>query len=162
MRRRFLLAGVAVTVTFLSGLLALAAAPTGSPTLGGVVDGRIAARGEVGDAPVLLVADGNERSLVVAYRTGKGWFGIDVDPPPEGARTAWTATRGRGRVPAMSATYGTSEGERVRVTWADGRTSHTSVALDGSWLVVRSGVVRAEAIVAVAADGTVLSQERGP
>lgn len=164
MRRRFLLLGVAVTTVLVAGLVALAAAPTGSPTLRGVLDGhgRIAARGDVGASPVLLVADGSKRSLLVAYRTGKGWFGVDVDPPPDDARTAWTATRGAGRIPPMSAVYGTSEGALVRVTWADGRTSDAEVALDGSWLVARRGVVRATRIVALAADGTMVSEEAGP
>lgn len=163
MRARLAVA-VSAAVVLVAGLVALAAVPTGAATVDGVLDrgDRVAARAEVDDAVVLLVASGSERSLLVAYSTGKGWFGVDVDPPPDGARTVWTATQGGGQVPALSAAYGTSDGARVRVEWADGRTTESTVARDGSWLAARPGTVRAKAVVALAEDGSVLLEEAGP
>ena len=157
-------AAALVGIVLVAGLLGAAAQPTGRATAEGVVGraARVASRTDVADVAVLLTVERGDLALVVAYHRDKGWFGVPVDAVPAGAATAWTATRGGGPVPPLSAAYGRTEpNERVRVIWSDHRTATVAAARDGLWVVARGGRVELERVDHLAADGTVARTEAG-
>jgi hypothetical protein len=158
--------GLAVWIGTLvvAGLVAVGAEPSGAASPEAAVTGgdRVAARVDVGKAVVSLVSDAGDLRLAVAYRAAKGWFTADVEPLPDGATAAWTATDGRDAVPALSAAYGRATGSSVAVEWADGQRSETRTASDGVWLVARAGRVEARSVETHDENGRVVREDRFP
>ncbi len=154
------LVGGACAVLVLAALLALASRPTGaaSPEAAVGSDARVSVRRDVGAVAVLLTVRHGDLALVVAYHESKGWFSAPVDPVPRAAQTSWTATRGGGSVPALSAAYGRAAGGTVRVTWDDKRIDTVSVGSDGLWLAARDGRAHISQVDRVGADGSVTSE----
>jgi hypothetical protein len=165
-RRRLtaLVAAVALGLA-LAGLVFVGASPTGAPTADDVVPAgsRVAARAEVGGAVVMVTAEGTGRSLVVAHRGAKGWFGAHAPRPEPGAPVAWTSSEGGGGVPALSAVYGRTAGAaRVEIVWSDGRRQRQPAGSDGTWLAVRRGRVAVRTVRILGAGGVVIEQVRVP
>ncbi len=156
-------AGGVIALSLLAGLLALGAQPTGSATPEATVaaDARVAARRDVDGVAVMLTVSRGDVVLVVAHHKSKGWFGIAVDPVPRAVDTSWTATKGGDGVPALSAAYGRSTSERVRVTWSDNSSDTVLVGTDGMWLAARPGEVQLARVERLGAEGAVLSTEAG-
>jgi hypothetical protein len=155
---------IAAGVLLVAGLVGLASVPTGAETVQGTVpEGRrVAASARVADVRVMVLSSGSRLNVLVAYHGEKGWHGVAVDPAPAGAVAAWAATRGGGDVPALSAVYGRATGAKVTVRWVDGRTASTTPASDGTYLVARTGMVRAARVTVLGVDGAVLTAVDGP
>lgn len=156
-RRRSLLAAAALGLCA-AGLALLGAIPTGAPRPEGVLPSgaRVAAVQHVGDAVVLVAAEGSLRRVVVARRGAKGWFGLAAPPPATDAPVAWTTTSGGRGVPALSVVYGRAgPGAAVTVVWADGARRSVRAGADGTWLAVRAGRVGFGSVRIVEADGAV-------
>lgn len=158
------LLAVAVGVVLAAALVGLAALPTGAPHAEAVVppDSRVAGTAVVDGARVLLVSKAGRLRVVIAYRGDKGWFGARATAPPAHTAVAWTATRGAGPVPALSAVYGRVTGATVQVQWADGRASRAVTATDGTFVTARAGRVRARAVLVRGANGDVVERVAGP
>ena len=153
-------AAVAVLVG-VSGLLVLAARPTGAPSASGVVPSglRIAARAPVGDVEVIVATDGLAPQAWVAYRGPKGWLSVELDRAPAGASAAWASTGGRDAIPALAAVWGRVTGVRiVDVVWSDGTTTEVTAELDGHYLAVRPGVASPVRVTLRAVGGRVLER----
>lgn len=157
--------GAATVILFVASLVALVTLPTGASSADAVVPkgARVAAREPVGSARVLLLSQGKQLRLLVAYERDEGWHGAEVAAPPADAAAAWAATRGGAGVPALSAVYGrTDTGARVKVTWADGQIGESLVRPDRTFLVVRPGHARSGSVAILGADGAVISTIEGP
>lgn len=153
-----LAAGAAVLVA-VSGLVVVAALPTGASSAAAVVaDGlRIAATASVDDAEVLVATDGRQPRAVLAYRGPKGWLGAELGRAPRGAAAAWATTEGEGPVPAVSVVFGRADGDRVEVRWVDGTTTTAVPSADGHYVAVREGS-DAPATVTVRRGGEVVDE----
>jgi hypothetical protein len=156
--------GLAIAVVLGAALVGVATLPTGAARADAVAPSgtRVAGRDRVGDAQVLLVSDGGRLQVVVAYRDDKGWFGVPVTPPPRDAAVAWTATKGSGRIPALSSVYGRVDGVTVEVRWRDGRVDRTETATDGTFVIARPGRARSATVLVRAANGDVAERVEGP
>jgi hypothetical protein len=159
-----LLLGLAAGALFVASLIGLTTLPTGADSAADVVPpgSRTTASVPVEDARVLLVERGGRAHIVVAYRRDEGWHAVNVPPPPAGSAAAWAATRGGSGVPALSAVYGKTDGAKVKVEWADGKTADATVGSDHTYLVVRPGHVRSKSVSVLGADGALLSTVEGP
>lgn len=138
--------------------------PTGASSADDVVPegARVAARAPVAGARVMLLSQADRLQLLVAYKGDAGWHGVEVAPAPPRSAAAWAATRGGAGVPALSAVYGRTDGARVQVAWADGKTAEAVAGSGGVYLVARAGHVRSESVTVLAPDGSVLSKVEGP
>jgi hypothetical protein len=157
--------GVAAAALVVASVVGLVALPTGAASADDVVPegARVVARAPVGGARVMVVAQGARRRLLVAYQRDDKWHKVEVAPPPARSAAAWAATRGGRGVPALSAVYGRTEADLVRVEWADGRdVADVKARPDGTFLVTRAGHVRSKSVTMLASDGTVLSTIEGP
>lgn len=157
--------GLASAALLVASVVGVVAQPSGAASADDVVpDGaRVAARAPVGDARVMVLARGSQRVLLVAYERDDEWHKVEVAPPPARSAAAWAATRGGRGVPALSAVYGRTEADIVRVEWADGgNTPDVTARPDGTFLVARPGHVRSKSVMMLAADGTVVSTVDGP
>lgn len=157
--RRFLgwvAAGAAVILAV--GLVALAGFPTGEPTPQDVVppSGRLAAQAQVGGVHVLVAVDSGELVGMVAYDGDKGWLSVDLDPVDGSTPAAWVSTAGNGPVPALSAVYGRTPGDRVRIEWADGAVDTVATERDGAYVVGREGQTEVDRVVVTDGDEVVL------
>ena len=161
---RFRVLVAAVAVELVVALIGLAALPTGASTPEGVVpkNARVAARSQVHDARVMLLSESGRLRVLVAYPGDKGWFGVQVRRPPATASVAWAATRGTDDIPALTVVYGRLDGARVRVRWQDGDAQEVAPASDGTFLAVRAGRVRSDAVEVLAPDGALLTLVEGP
>jgi hypothetical protein len=158
--------GAAVVGLLATAIIAAASYPTGSPTLAGAVPtaSRVAARGRVGDARVLLLSESRGLRLLIAYKSAKGWLGVDLEPTSSRAAATWSATSGSGDVPPLAVVYGRAPAEATQalVLWADGLRQPVTVALDGTFLAARAGRVRSLAVSMVSRNGSVVRQVPGP
>ena len=156
--------GLAVALVLSAGLAAVAALPTGAPTLSGVVpsNARLAAVANVGATRVLLLSGLHGLQVEVAYRSSKGWLAIDAPTTQVAPAVGWTATPGSDPVPALSAVYGRATGQGIRVQWADGLVQTVAVDADGTWLAARHGDVTSSSISILGSDGSVVLQLKGP
>ena len=156
----------AIVGLLITAVVAAASYPTGSPTLAGAVPdaARVAARGRVGDARVLLLSEARGLRLLVAYKSDKGWLGVGLDPAPARAAAAWSSTEGGDDVPALAVVYGRApaDASRAVILWADGRRQRVGVALDGVFLAARAGRVRSIVVNLLDAKGVLLRQVPGP
>lgn len=157
--------GLAAAALLVASVVGFVAQPSGAASADDVVpDGaRVVARAPVGNARVMVLARGSQRVLLVAYERDEEWHKVEVAPPPRRSAAAWAATRGGHGVPALSAVYGRTDADVVRVEWSDGRTTPDMTARpDGTFLVTRRGHVRSKSVMMLAADGTVVSTVDGP
>lgn len=156
--------GLAVTLVFSAGLAAVAALPTGTPSLSGVVPNtaRLAAVSNVGSTRVLLLSGLHGLQVQVAYHTAKGWLAISAPTTQVAPAVGWTGTPGADPVPALSAVYGRAAGQTIRVDWADGLVQTVAVDADGTWLAARHGDVTSSRISVLGSDGSVVLQLKGP
>ena len=154
----------AIGVVLAAALVGLASLPTGAARADAVApsSSRVAGSVPLGGTRVLLLSDAGRLRIVVAYRDDKGWFSVRGTPPPRDAAVAWTATRGGGPVPPLSAVYGRVEGATVEVRWADGRVSRTTPATGGTFVVARRGHVRSGVLLVRAPNGDVIDRVAGP
>jgi hypothetical protein len=159
---RTLAASIAIVLA--AALVGLAALPTGATRADAIapVSSRVAGSVPLGDVRVVLLSDGGRLRIAVAYRDDKGWFSVRGTTPPGDAAVAWTATRGGGPVPPLSAVYGRAEGATVEVRWVDGRVSRTTPATGGTFVVARRGHVRSQVLLVRAANGDVTDRVEGP
>lgn len=153
-----------IALVLVSGLLAVAAAPTGAATPESALasDARVSARRDVGRAVVFLTVQHGDLTMVVCYPGAKGWFAAAAAPVPRSVELSWTSTRGDGPIPALAAAYGHAAGGIVRVRWADGAVDSTTVGSDGLWLAARAGPVALDGVDILGADGSVVSSETAP
>jgi hypothetical protein len=158
------LIGVTIAALLLAGLIVVAGTPTGAAGVRGVVpeDGRLIADRPLGGVHVLLVSRNGPLQVIVAYRGEKGWLGLHVPEARAGAQVAWTATDGRGPVPALSALYGRVNGTGVIARWSDGATERIALGADGAFLAVRRGAVRPSSLSVLGPGGTVIREVPGP
>lgn len=157
--------GLAAAALLVASVVGLVTQPEGASSADDVVpdDARIAARAPVKNARVMVLARGSQRLLLVAYERDDEWHKVEVAPPPARSAAAWAATKGGRGVPALSAVYGRTEADIVRVEWSDGGTTPDVTARpDGTFLVTRPGHVRSKSVMMLAADGTVISTVDGP
>ena len=145
MLRRILIG--AVGVLLIGDAIGLAAMPSGSRHLSGVLPktDKVAITYSLRDVRVVVLdARGNLR-LIVAYKQRDRWHSVHVDPAPATSNAAWAATQGAGPVPAFSAVYGRAPGAKVIVRWVDGQATDVTPT-NGVYLAVRRGHVRPEGV----------------
>jgi hypothetical protein len=138
---------VVVIALLVGDAIGLAALPSGSRKLAGVVPAgqQVVLTKTLGTVRVLVVSEGKSLRLLVAYKQHERWHGVRVDPAPAGSHAAWAATKGAGPVPAFSAVYGRAPGDKVVVRWHDGQTSPT-VPVKGAYLALRRGHIRPDGV----------------
>ena len=153
-----------IGLALISGLLALAAAPTGAASPEATVpsDARIAARHDLAPVVVLLTVAHGDLAIVVAYHRPKGWFAATAESLPRSVETSWTATDGAGPVPPLAVAYGHASAGTVRVAWDDGSSDVVPVASDGLWLAARRGRLHLSRVTRAARDGSITSEETAP
>ncbi|MEX2293605.1 MAG: hypothetical protein WD691_07425 [Acidimicrobiales bacterium] len=142
----------------LMALVLLASLPTGTDTAGRAVPegARLAASIAAEDVEVQVISSQGMLSVQVAYPSAKGWLAAALASTPSDAVAAWTGTRGRGPIPALSVVYGRVPGSYVVIEWADGTRTRAPAERDGTFLAVRDRYVDATLLHVLDAAGTIV------